>query len=178
MRAVFVQLQCQPGKTYEVADTLFEKEIVSELYSTSGEYDLLMKIYVDSEDDIGKVILKLTEGRGADVAIEAVGTPGTFELCADLVRAGGHVANVGVHGAPATLHLERLWIRDVTITTGLVDTRTTPLLMRLLEEGKVSVEGLCTHRFGLHEMQDAYDAFSRPEESGALKVVLFGDEMR
>ena len=56
MRAVFVQLQCQPGKTYEVADALFEREIVSELYSTSGDYDLLMKIYIKDEDDVGKFI--------------------------------------------------------------------------------------------------------------------------
>jgi alcohol dehydrogenase len=130
---------------------------------------------LSSDDDVPAIIGELTGGRGADVAIEAVGIPSTFELCTELVRPGGHVANVGVHGAPATLHLERLWIRDVTITTGLVDTRTTPLLMRLLSEGKISVHGLCTHRYGLHEMQDAYDAFSRPDESGSLKVVLFGD---
>lgn len=127
------------------------------------------------DDDVPATIDALTDGRGADVAIEAVGTASTFELCTELVRPGGHVANVGVHGAPATLHLERLWIRDVTITTGLVDTRTTPLLMRLLGEGMISLRGLCTHRFGLHEMQDAYDAFSRPDDSGSLKVVLFGD---
>lgn len=127
------------------------------------------------DEDVPAAVDALTGGRGADVAIEAVGIPSTFELCTELVRPGGHVANVGVHGAPVTLHLERLWIRDVTITTGLVDTRSTPLLMRLLSEGKISVEGLCTHRFGLHEMQDAYDAFSRPDESGSLKVVLFGD---
>jgi alcohol dehydrogenase len=130
---------------------------------------------VSSEDDVAALVADLTDGRGADVAIEAVGIPATFELCTELVRAGGRVANVGVHGAPATLHLERLWIRDVTITTGLVDTRTTPLLMRLLGEGRFDLHDLCTHRFGLHEMQDAYDAFSRPDESGALKVVLFGD---
>ncbi|HEY1318404.1 MAG TPA: alcohol dehydrogenase catalytic domain-containing protein, partial [Gaiella sp.] len=77
-------------------------------------------------------VLALTDGVGVDLAIEAVGVPETFELCTDIVRAGGHVANVGVHGKPATLHLERLWIKDVTITTGLVDTTTTPTLMRLI----------------------------------------------
>jgi alcohol dehydrogenase len=125
------------------------------------------------DDDVLAHVQSLTDGLGADVAIEAVGIPETFELCADLVRPGGHVANVGVHGAPATLHLEKLWIRDVTVTTGLVDTRTTPLLLRLLSEGKLAVADLVTHRFGLEEMQAAYDVFSRPAESQALKVVLF-----
>jgi alcohol dehydrogenase len=125
------------------------------------------------DDDVLAHVQSLTDGLGADVAIEAVGIPETFELCADLVRPGGHVANVGVHGAPATLHLEKLWIRDVTVTTGLVDTRTTPLLLRLLGEGRLAVSDLVTHRFGLEEMQAAYDVFSRPAESQALKVVLF-----
>jgi alcohol dehydrogenase len=92
------------------------------------------------------------------------------------VRPGGHVANVGVHGEPATLHLETLWIKDVTITTGLVDTRTTPLLLRLLSEGKLDVGALCTHRYGIDEMQDAYDVFSRAGETGALKVALFNPD--
>lgn len=113
------------------------------------------------------------EARDVDTAIEAVGIPETFELCAGLVRAGGTVANVGVHGAPATLHLESLWIRDVTITTGLVDTYSTPTLLRLLADGQLDTTGLITHRFGLEEIQDAYDVFSRPQDSGALKVALF-----
>jgi alcohol dehydrogenase len=123
--------------------------------------------------DVVEAVRSVTGGLGADVAIEAVGIPETFELCADVVRPGGHVANVGVHGAPATLHLERLWIRDVTITTGLVDTRTTPLLLRLLAEGRLPVGDLVTHRFGLDEMQSAYDVFSHPTESQAMKVVMF-----
>ncbi len=115
----------------------------------------------------------LTGGLGFDSVIEAVGVPETFELCTDLVRAGGTVANVGVHGAPATLHLERLWIKDVTVTTGLVDTSSTPTLLRLLAEGRLDTDGLITHRFGLDEIQDAYDVFERPQDSGALKVALF-----
>ena len=124
----------------------------------------------------GLVVFELTLGLGADVAIEAVGVPSSFELCTSLVRPGGHVANVGVHGEPATLHLETLWIKNVTITTGLVDTRTTPLLLRLLSEKVLDVSSLCTHRFGLDEMQDAYDVFSRAGETGALKVALFSPE--
>ena len=91
----------------------------------------------------------------------------------ELVRPGGRVANVGVHGAPATLHLESLWIKDITVTTGLVDTSTTPRLLRMMAAGRLSGDGLITHRFGLDEMQDAYDVFSRPEDGGAIKVALF-----
>ena len=83
------------------------------------------------------------------MAIEAVGVPATFEMCTALVRPGGRVANVGVHGKPATLHLEDLWIKNVTITTGLVDTSTTPTLLRMLATGQLSTTGLVTHRFGL-----------------------------
>ena len=89
-----------------------------------------------SEDAVARV-MELTGGLGADVAIEAVGVPETFELCADLIRPGGRLANVGMHGSCATLHLEKLWIRDVLITTGLVDTTTTPRLMRLIEGGRL-----------------------------------------
>jgi alcohol dehydrogenase len=130
-------------------------------------------VALSPDDPVQSTILELTNGRGADVAIEAVGIPSSFELCTEVVRAGGRIANVGVHGAPATLHLERLWIRDVTITTGLVDTRTTPLLLRLLAEGHLPVSAMCTHRFALDEMETAYDVFSRAGETDALKVALF-----
>jgi alcohol dehydrogenase len=117
-------------------------------------------------------LLELTGGLGVDVAVEAVGIPETFELCADIVRAGGRVANVGVHGHPATLHLETLWIRDVTITTGLVDTFTTPRLMRLIAEGRLDATPFATHRFALGETMSAYDTFAAAAETDALKVVL------
>lgn len=128
---------------------------------------------LDPGDDVLGALNDLTDGLGADVAIEAVGIPETFEMCTSLVRPGGHVANVGVHGSPATLHLETLWIRDVTVTMGLVDTNTTPTLLRMLASRRLDVDGLVTHRYGIHEMQDAYDAFSRPADTGALKVALF-----
>jgi len=130
-------------------------------------------IVLDPADDLVGAIGQLTDGLGADVTIEAVGIPETFETCVSLVRAGGRVANVGVHGKPATLHLETLWIRDVTITTGLVDTFQTPRLLKMLAAGQLDVEPFVTHRFGLDEMMDAYDVFSRAEESGALKVVTY-----
>jgi len=117
-------------------------------------------------------IMELTDGLGADVAIEAVGIPGTFELCTELIRPGGRVANVGVHGHPATLHLEKLWIRDVTITTGLVDTNTTPRLMKLIDEGRLDPTLFATHRFELGETEQAYDTFADAATTNALKVVL------
>ena len=117
-------------------------------------------------------MLELTDGLGADVAIEAVGTPETFELCTELVRPGGRIANVGVHGHPATLHLEKLWIRDVTIMTGLVDTFSTPQLLKLIAEGRLDATPFATHRFGLADTMAAYDAFGDAGRTHALKVVL------
>jgi alcohol dehydrogenase len=118
------------------------------------------------------IIKSLTDGLGADVAIEAVGMPATFELAAELVRPGGHVANVGVHGKPAMLHLETLWTRDVTITTGLVDAYSTPTLSRLMATGQLDGARFATHHFRLDEFMTAYDVFSNAAETGALKVVL------
>jgi alcohol dehydrogenase len=120
-----------------------------------------------------RVIRELTAGLGVDVAIEAVGIPQTFELCADLVRAGGHVANIGVHGRPVTLHLESLWSKNVTITTGLVDTYSTPTLLRMLASGQLDPSSFVTHRFGIPEMLEAYDVFAQAADTGALKVALF-----
>ena len=118
------------------------------------------------------IINELTDGLGADVAIEAVGTPATFELATELIRPGGHVANIGVHGKPATLHLETLWTRDVTITTGLVDTYSTPTLSRLMATGQLKAARFATHHFNFDEFIKAYDVFSDAAETGALKVVL------
>jgi alcohol dehydrogenase len=123
-------------------------------------------------EDVLAVVRDLTGGLGADVAIEAVGVPATFEQCTALVRPCGRVANVGVHGEPATLHLEELWIKDVTITTGLVDTFSTPTLLKLVTSHQVDVSRFVTHRFPMAEFIQAYDVFSRAGETGALKVVL------
>jgi alcohol dehydrogenase len=119
-----------------------------------------------------EVVQSITGGLGADVVMEAVGIPATFEMCTTLVRPGGRVANIGVHGAPAILHLETLWIKNVTITTGLVDTSTTPRLLRLLADHHLDPTPIITHRFGLDQFMEAYDVFSKPAETGALKVVL------
>jgi alcohol dehydrogenase len=124
-----------------------------------------------NEDPL-EVIRSLTGGLGADVAIEAVGAPATFELAVQLSRPGGRIANIGVHGEPATLHLEEQWIRNITITTGLVDAYSTPTLLRLVTSGQIDAGRFITHRFALDEFDEAYDVFARAGETGALKVVL------
>ena len=126
----------------------------------------------NERQDAVAVIRQLTGGLGVDVAIEAVGVPATFELCTELVRPGGHVANIGVHGKPATLHLESLWTRDVTITTGLVDTYSTPTLMRLLTTRQIDAGRFATHHFDLDQMIEAYGVYARASDTGAVKVVL------
>jgi alcohol dehydrogenase len=127
---------------------------------------------VVSGDGAEQEILALTDGQGVDVAIEAVGVPATFDLCTRIVRAGGTVANIGVHGAPTTLHLEDLWIKNITITTGLVSGSTIPTLLRLAREGRIEAEKLGTHRFALADIMEAYDVFGAAGEHDALKVVI------
>jgi len=129
------------------------------------------------EDALAR-IMELTDGLGADVALEAVGVPDTFELACQLIRPGGRVANIGVHGHPATLHLEKLWTRDVTITTGLVDTKTIPQLMKLVADGRLDPTVFATHRFALEDTMSAYDTFANASSTAALKVVLEGSEVR
>jgi alcohol dehydrogenase len=126
----------------------------------------------NSSVDAVAEVMELTGGLGADVAIEAVGVPETFELCTELIRPGGRVANVGVHGHSVTLHLETLWIRDVTITTGLVDAFTTAKLLKLVADGKLDATPFVTHRFPLDDAMSAYDTFGNAATTHALKVVL------
>jgi len=123
-------------------------------------------------EDPARIIGALTDGLGADVTIEAVGLPDTFELAVKLVRPGGRVANIGVHGKAAALHLEDQWTRDITITTGLVDTFSTPTLLRLVASGQMAAGQFVTHQFGFDEFAQAYDVFARADETGALKVML------
>ena len=128
---------------------------------------------IDSSD--GKAVesvLALTGGRGVDVAIEAVGIPATFDVCQSILAPGGRLANVGVHGKPVTLHLESLWSRNVTLTTRLVDTITTPMLLGLVQSGRLQPRRLVTHRFALADTMKAYDTFGDAAKQRALKVVL------
>ena len=128
---------------------------------------------INSSD--GKAIEKImerTDGQGVDVSIEAVGIPVTFDICQEIVKAGGHVAIVGVHGTSVDLKIEKLWIHNITMTTGLVDTYTIPMLMKTVDSGKLEPEQLVTHRFKLSEIMEAYDTFGNASEEKALKVIL------
>jgi alcohol dehydrogenase len=117
-------------------------------------------------------VMELTEGAGVDVAIEAVGLPATFDICQAIVAAGGRIANVGVHGKPVELHMEKLWDRNISLTTRLVDTVTTPMLLKVVRSGKLQPNKLVTHRFAMDDILKAYDTFGNAAKEGALKVVL------
>lgn len=123
------------------------------------------------EDAVAKV-MKLTNGKGVDTAIEAVGVPATFELCEAIVDAGGHIANIGVHGKSVTLHMETLWSQNISITTRLVDTVTTPMLYKTVQSHKLDPKKLITHRFKLEDIIKAYETFGNAAKEKALKVIL------
>lgn len=119
-----------------------------------------------------EAVMKLTGGRGVDTAIEAVGVPASFIACEAIVAPGGTIANIGVHGAKVDLHLERLWSQNITITTRLVDTVTTPMLLKTVAARKIDPKRLITHRFKLADILDAYDTFGQAARTQALKVVI------
>ncbi len=144
---------------------------------SAGKFGADTTINNGREDALAQV-MELTDGLGADVALEAVGVSETFELACELIRPGGRVANIGVHGHPATLHLEKLWTRDVTVTTGLVDTNTIPQLMKLVADGRLDPTVFATHHFPLEDTMSAYDTFTDAANTAALKVVLEGSEVR
>ena len=125
-----------------------------------------------SQVDAAAKVMKLTDGRGVDTAIEAVGLPATFDLCQDIVAAGGTIANVGVHGCKVDLQLQRLWSHNVTITTALVDTRTIPVLMQAVHSKRLDARQLVTHHFKLDQILQAYETFSAAADSKALKVIV------
>ena len=117
-------------------------------------------------------VLKMTGNRGVDTAIEAVGIPATFELCEGIVAPGGTIANIGVHGTKVDLHLEHLWDRNITITTRLVDTVSTPMLLNSVRSHKINPKLLITHRFTFDRILDAYEAFGNAAKTHALKVII------
>ena len=122
--------------------------------------------------DAAQQVMKLTDGRGVDTAIEAVGIPATFELCQEIVAAGGTIANIGVHGVKADLHLERLWSHNVTITTRLVDTVSIPMLLKTVQSKRIDATQLITHHFRMSEILQAYDTFGKAADTKALKVII------
>jgi len=128
---------------------------------------------INSKDGKAKdKVMEFTGKKGVDAALEAVGIPATFELCEDIVAAGGHIANIGVHGRSVELHLEKLWAHNITITTRLVDTVTTPMLLKNVTAGKLKPKQLITHEFKLDDIMKAYDTFGNAAKEKALKVLM------
>jgi len=119
-----------------------------------------------------EAVMKLTDNRGVDTAIEAVGVPATFELCEQIIAAGGTIANIGVHGVPVALHLEKLWDRNISITTRLVDTASTPMLLKVLKARRIDPKQLITHRIKLADILQAYETFGNAAKTKALKVLI------
>lgn len=128
-----------------------------------------------AEGNAVEQVMDLTGGKGVDVAIEAVGFPATFDICQQILKPGGRLANVGVHGKPVELRLEQLWLRNVKITTGLVSTSTTPMLIKTVQSGKINPQQLVTHRFPLDQILQAYEVFRHAAREKALKVILYND---
>lgn len=125
-----------------------------------------------SDKDWLEQVMAHTDGLGVDVAVEAVGIPDTLRMCTQIVRPGGHVANVGVHGKPVSLDMHLLWIRNLNISTGLVNTNTLPTLLRLVSSGKLDASPFISHRYKLNEMMKAYETFANAADTKALKVML------
>src|SRR5258708_3513660 len=125
-----------------------------------------------SDGKAAEAIMRLTGGRGVDTAIEAVGIPATFGLCENIVAPGGTIANIGVHGSKVDLHLDRLWSHNITITTRLVDTFSTPMLLKTVQSRKINPKLLITHRFPLDRILEAYDTFGKAASTQALKVII------
>lgn len=179
--------QVQPGDTVVIVGAgpvglsatltaqLFSPQNIVVVDRVASRREVALKLgatHAVDEHEVHDVVAQLTDGLGADVTIEAVGFPDAFELTADLVRSGGHIANIGVHEGPATLHLEKLWAKQVTITTGIPSGLTIPPLMNAIATGALDGTKMITHRLALDETEAGYDIFKRAAETGALKVVL------
>lgn len=139
-----------------------------ELATKWGATDVISR----TDSSAAKAVMSLTEDRGVDVAIEAVGLPESFDTCQKIVAAGGHIANVGVHGRPVQLNLDNLWSHNITLTTGLVDTVTTPMLLKTVLAGRLQPQQLVTHHFSLADVMLAYDTFGDATRQCALKVII------
>lgn len=129
-----------------------------------------------SDGTAAEQVMALTHEAGVDVAIEAVGIAATFAICQTIIAPGGHIANVGVHGAPVELHLEKLWAANVTLTTRLVDAGSTPMLLGMVQSGRIAAKKLVSHRFELPDIIKAYDTFANAAKEQAIKVIIKGTD--
>lgn len=141
-----------------------------DMAKTFGATDLINS---GSGDTIAQIMAHTKDG--VDVAIEAVGIPHTFDICQQIVRPGGHIANVGVHGTKVDLQIQDLWIKNITLTTGLVNTNTTPMLLKTVTSGKLQPEGLISHRFSFNNFMEAYEVFGNAARENAMKVIISND---
>ncbi|WP_245896572.1 zinc-binding dehydrogenase [Flavobacterium sediminis] len=123
-------------------------------------------------ENVEEVIKKIVEEEGVDVAIEAVGIPQTWDICQKIVKPGGHIANVGVHGKKVDFEIEKLWIKNLTITTGLVNTNTTPMLLKAAATNKLPLKKMITHHFKLDELEHAYQVFLDGAKEKAIKIII------
>jgi alcohol dehydrogenase len=163
------------GLSTALTARLYSPQNIVVVERTAARRDFALKMgatHAVTEDEAHDVVNRLTDGLGADVTVEAVGFPEAFELACDLVRSGGHIANIGVHEGPATLHVEKLWAKQITLTTGIPSGLTIPQLMNSIATGALDATPMITHRMSLSEMEQGYDTFLRPSETGAVKVVL------
>jgi len=150
---------------------IFSIDLDDNRLRVAGSFGATELINSSDGNAVGRV-MELTHGEGVDVAIEAVGLPATFDICQGIIGVGGHLANIGVHGKPVVLHMEKLWDRNATLTTRLCDTVTTPMLMKAFQSGSLQPGKLVTHRFALDEILKAYDTFGNAAKRSALKVAL------
>lgn len=133
------------------------------------------KVVNSSDGRAIEKIMELTDGKGVDVVIEAVGIPATFDICQEVVKPGGNIANVGVHGKSVELHIEKLWIQNITLTTGLVSTNSTPMLLKSVAAKKIEPLQLITHRFKMNDIMEAYNVFANAAKEQAIKVIISND---
>ena len=171
-KAMAIELAAHAIRVNTVGPTFIETPLAKSFLQ-----DEAFRSFVLSKIKLGRVgqveeVMKLTGGRGADTAIEAVGVSATFELCEKIIAPGGTIANIGVHGTKVALHLERLWDRNVTITTRLVDTVSTPLLLKMVRSRKIDPTPLITHRFKLDQIVEAYETFAHAADTRAIKVII------
>ncbi len=146
-------------------------EILSEASRSLGVHTICSS----DIDEIKAFINEVTDGRGVDISMECVGYPATFDVCQNIISVGGHIANVGVHGKPVSFNLDDLWIKNITLNTGLVNANTTEMLLNVLKSGKIDATKLVTHHFKLSEAEKAYEIFKHAGENSALKVIIDND---
>ncbi|KDQ63098.1 hypothetical protein JAAARDRAFT_188713 [Jaapia argillacea MUCL 33604] len=164
------------GLSTVIISQLYEPSMIIVINRDKNRLQIAKKLgathIVEFGPDAARQVLDITGGRGADTVIEAAGVPATFELCQEIVAVGGTIANVGVHGSKADLHLEKLWHKNIVITSRLVDTVTCPKLIELLASGSLVVKPLATHTFKFGEIEQAYSSFASAAANKAIKMII------